>query len=620
MATASANDQPAHENIRASHRPLTGYRYSLPLRGTPTIRSDGDAASDVFAHATELVHQRRWEYGRALLDLAWNGAPQTDSGLPALPGLKAVRSRVDCAPIVRAVEARAHESNSITLASERADRRINARSRRLHEWIARIARWIGRLIPRRFWRDSEQVRREAAFRAVAAAHISAGRAEHLFPPAWGLVKQIRKGEYTEPAALMERIGQGQIQHLNGGTFDAPALFDQHPGMFGDQRFRDATEFFDAVAGQRYAARQTADNFDSTVEMDGQMARNPELRRLHAALWGLEKRGLQEVGSPESTVAAARAWFGLRGPVGLTTLLTSIEPDQIALLSDSKGGAAWAFWRATLAALEREGYMKHDEGHHWRLGAHGARIHGRRALTSVLREIRSKDHLRARANDAGEVTAQTHRHRYGEPFEADVAGTLLNAVRRGGVPLRLRAEDFEVSERETVHRTATALLVDYSASMHRDGALAAADTMTAALYELIRSTHSRDEVATFAFAEGAREVPAGLLIHGGQINLGTHETLLSPALRMALAWLRQRQVEARHITIVTDGVITDRGGVVRQIAACRRQSVSVSAVLTRPLDEHNSQLQHAVRSTGGTVTSIQPGDMPAYVVSEHVANR
>ena len=626
VVTIPGNERGNGAVSRTGHPPGGRYRYSLLRQAAAPPAAAGEiVASDIFDRVTERVRDSGTEYGQALLGVAMLGAPETPDDRPALPSLRDVFRRADRSPAIRQLdqhyERSYHESRAaidngkrVERAAERARRRKSRRFSALRAWLARIARLLAGFIPDRLrhQRDWDKAADSAAF----SAHISAYRASLLFPPGWGLVRQVRAGEYAEPADVVEQIEQGLIRHTNGGSFDAGSLFDQHPGMFGGKRFQDPQELFDALAQHCFAPGAPAPEDDGRLE--DEMTSDPDLLRLHGALRELNRRGTDRAGRPGPAISAALCWLGLQRSDGLKDAIDRIEPDQIAHLSGADDAAAWAFWREALNALDRDGYMKCENGH-WTLGRRGARIYGQQALNTVLQEMRRADHLRARTHSSGELTPHTHRHRYGERFDPDIAGSLLNAIRRGGcgVPLRLRGDDFAVREYESVRRSATALVVDYSWSMHNSGAVRAADTMAAAMHELIRSTRQRDEIATFAFARNSCEIPSGLLIHGGKIDIDTSGTLLAPALMRALRWLRRHRADVRHITVISDGQISDPVAVLRSSAACRRAAVTVSVVLTEHR-EYPGALQRASEITGGTMVTIRPEDLPAYVVSAHIA--
>ena len=454
------------------------------------------------------------------------------------------------------------------------------------------------------------------------AATSALRASSVLPNDWGIVKRIRQGSYAAATRTLQAIAEGIALDKAGDTFDVGRLFENHPGMLGAQRPTSTAQFVDDLSQQQHTSRHVAwTAVINMTYMEDDLVSNPELAALHTALWDIESRLQQNV--PESlapTVEAAQRWQTARKyrRTDSERLLTSIEPDVVETLSDEHDASLWSAWLDVFDTLDQDGYLARDENSRWVLGPRGRRVYGRASLATVLADIRARQRAHTRVRTAGERLEQTKPFSAGDTFDPHLSRTLLNAVMRGerAPAIQLRGNDFEVHEQESVTRTATAFVVDYSGSMHHRGAIHAADTLTAALHGLVQMQHTRDEIATFAFAGTVQRVPSGLLTGGGSIDISMGATRLTPAIRAARTWLKRQVVASRHIIVVTDGMLSDTASR-RQAIACRREAVVLHVILTTQRDHLSPRLHRALKATGGSVRNVRPADLAAYVAEPYI---
>ncbi|MSQ40600.1 MAG: hypothetical protein EXR55_02845 [Dehalococcoidia bacterium] len=161
------------------------------------------------------------------------------------------------------------------------------------------------------------------------------------------------------------------------------------------------------------------------------------------------------------------------------------------------------------ALEEAGYIK-KMGDRFELTPKGMRKIGQKALREIFTVIRKSHtgvHNTQATGQGSEPEESTKPYEFGNPFHPNLQKTIMNALSRehAGVPVRLKAKDFEVSRTEEVSHASTVLMVDLSLSMAMRGNFLAAKKVALALDNLIRTQFPRDELYIVGFSTYAREV-------------------------------------------------------------------------------------------------------------------
>jgi uncharacterized protein with von Willebrand factor type A (vWA) domain len=234
-------------------------------------------------------------------------------------------------------------------------------------------------------------------------------------------------------------------------------------------------------------------------------------------------------------------------------LAEVDLDQVAKhLGDDAARSLDSLARLA-KELEQAGLIEQREGR-YELTALGIRKIGQRALSDLFSKL-AKDRLGAHPNTfvgtGHEPEGQTKPYEFGDPFNIDIQRTVHNAVRRAGTgtPVRLEAEDFEISRTEHLTRTSTVLMVDLSLSMPMRDNFLAAKKVAIALHTLISTRFPRDFLGLVGFSEVAREIKAEELpevswdfVYGTNMQ---HGLLLS---RRLLA----HRPGTKQIIMITDG--------------------------------------------------------------------
>ncbi len=231
---------------------------------------------------------------------------------------------------------------------------------------------------------------------------------------------------------------------------------------------------------------------------------------------------------------------------------AISLEQIADALGEDLASRFAGLARTLTDFREHGYVDLQESE---LKPRALRQLGMGLLRGALIDIESRlagDHDARRSATGFERGDTTREYRYGDPFDLDLSGTVLQAVRRQpGTPVRLSPRDMTIFEREETGRVATLLAIDRSRSMGERGYLLAAKRLALALATLIRTRFPRDRLELLAFSSEAQpiSVPDLVKLEWDRFAVGTN-------IHDALAAGRRKLAEAaglqRTLILITDG--------------------------------------------------------------------
>jgi uncharacterized protein with von Willebrand factor type A (vWA) domain len=205
-------------------------------------------------------------------------------------------------------------------------------------------------------------------------------------------------------------------------------------------------------------------------------------------------------------------------------------------------------------LQDGGYVL-EQGDHYELTPRGVRRVGQLALRDIYQQLRrdgmGRHSVRHRGNQ--ELIIESSRpYVQGDALHLNMIQTLKNAlVHGGGVPVRIRPEDFSVYESEQTARAATVLLLDMSWSMSWEGRFAAAKKVALAMETLVRSLHPRDYFGIVGFFTRAVELKPKDLPQATW-NMGDPFTNLQDGLHLAAELLERRPSANQQMIVVTDG--------------------------------------------------------------------
>src|SRR3984893_6739837 len=231
--------------------------------------------------------------------------------------------------------------------------------------------------------------------------------------------------------------------------------------------------------------------------DALRARRPEL--------GQSQRGVRMSGGPPlglgdatSAVADLADLADLESALGQEYAGASLEDVDEEAVRRALGRQAVDDLQA-LRRLERELQQQGDmtsDGGKLELTPKAVRRLGDTALRQVFAGLengmRSGDHDRQDAGQAGDLTGSTREWEFGDEQPVDVPGTVRSALLRSAAEghrtgrVRWTARDFRVAETERRSAAAVCLLVDLSYSMALRGTWAVAKQTALALYALRRA--------------------------------------------------------------------------------------------------------------------------------------
>ena len=204
------------------------------------------------------------------------------------------------------------------------------------------------------------------------------------------------------------------------------------------------------------------------------------------------------------------------------------------------------------ALEEAGAAGRNHGR-LELTPTGIRRLGEKSLATIYGDAIDGSigsHNAQRIGGDGELTGGTRPWRFGDPFRIDIPRTIRNSILRGGAPVRLHPDDFELAEAERRVRMVTVLLLDMSFSMPLRGNWVPAKKVALALQSLIDGQFPEDRFYVVGFSDFARRLqPRDLVATGWEPVYGTN---------MQHAFLIARRLLGAHpdaqpqVIMVTDG--------------------------------------------------------------------
>jgi len=291
-------------------------------------------------------------------------------------------------------------------------------------------------------------------------------------------------------------------------------------------------------------------------------------------------------------------------------------------------------------LEDAGYLEH-RGDQLRLTARAIRKIGEKALRDVFAHL-GRDGFGRHAVDhrgaGGDRTDETKRYEFGDAFLLDLKETLMNAVeRRGpGTPVRLSADDFEVSRTELATRAGTVVMLDMSRSMINNGCFLAAKKVALALAALIRDQFPRDHLSIVGFSLYAREFsPEQLLsLSWSEWNIGTN---MHHGFELARRLLARHRGANKQIIMITDGEPTahlEAGEAqfaypptvrtiretLREVQRCTRDGIVINTFMLEKGQALQAFVEQLARINRGRAFFAAPERLGEYVLVDYVTAR
>ena len=158
----------------------------------------------------------------------------------------------------------------------------------------------------------------------------------------------------------------------------------------------------------------------------------------------------------------------------------------------------------------------------------------------------------------EASGAAKPYEFGDTLNLDASGTILNAVRRGGLvraaggpAVDVQQPDLMVAQGEYQSSCATVLMLDCSHSMilYGEDRFTPAKQVALALANLIRRQYPGDALSAVLFHDSAEEVPIRRL---ARVRVGPWHTNTRDGLRLARRILERQRKDMRQIVMITDG--------------------------------------------------------------------
>jgi uncharacterized protein with von Willebrand factor type A (vWA) domain len=258
-------------------------------------------------------------------------------------------------------------------------------------------------------------------------------------------------------------------------------------------------------------------------------------------------------------------------------------------------------------LEEGGYVL-EQGERFELTPKGVRRVGQLALRDIYKQLRRDGMGRHNTRNRGshEMILETSRpYVQGDALHINMIQTLKNALLHGGgVPVRIRPNDFAVYESEYNTRAATVLLLDMSWSMSWEGRFTAAKKVALAMESLVRALHPRDYFGLVGFFTRAVELKPKDLPQATW-NMGDPFTNLQDGLHLATEMLGRKPSANQQMIVITDGQPT---AYCRQGRLYCEWPLSFGGISQRAAEETLKEVERITRK-GITINTFMLDDSP-----------
>ena len=320
-------------------------------------------------------------------------------------------------------------------------------------------------------------------------------------------------------------------------------------------------------------------------------------------------------------------------------LDDVDPEQLAELLGEEARRAWEELDRLRQLLKDAGYVTGDES--LSLTARGIRRIGQKAMREVFRSLK-KDRLGNHDLDSrgagGDLLGDTKPYEFGDPLQLHLQATVKNAIVRGGpeVPVRLRAEDFEIYRNEHMTRAATIVLLDQSRSMGLFNNWSAAKKVTLALFALIRQQYPRDTLHVVGFSDYAHELQEEDLA-GLTWNNWVSGTNLHHALMLSRKLLSREKGGSRQILVITDGEPTahlegqqayfayppsyrTELETLKEVRRCTQEGIVINTFMLENSYQLVNFVDRMTRINRGRAFYSSSENLGEYVLVDYIANR
>jgi uncharacterized protein with von Willebrand factor type A (vWA) domain len=319
-------------------------------------------------------------------------------------------------------------------------------------------------------------------------------------------------------------------------------------------------------------------------------------------------------------------------------LRDVDLDRVRQLMGDQAAASLERMSEITQMLTEAGLIEQREGR-LELTPKGMRRLGQNALAQLFRKLDRDQlgrHEMERNGSGHERTYQTKPYEWGDPFNLHIEQTIRNAIVRGErAPVRLRPEDFEIEETETVVRSSTVLMLDLSLSMPMRDNFLPAKKVAMALHSLISMQYPRDYLGIVGFSEVARILTAEQLPEvSWDFVYGTN---MQHGFQLARQLL-SRQTGTKQIIMITDGEPTAHinaygepefhyppiretvDATLLEVARCTRENIRINTFMLDPDRSLQRFVQKLTEMNRGRAFYTTPQNLGDYVLVDFIEQR
>lgn len=315
--------------------------------------------------------------------------------------------------------------------------------------------------------------------------------------------------------------------------------------------------------------------------------------------------------------------------------------------------------------ERQGLEQGKAG--FKLTPKAYRLFQSRLLETIFGQLqgaRSGRHSRPIVGEGAAELPRSRPYEFGDSVaHMDIPASLVNAMVRGGAPIRLRPEDIEIHLTRNNPKCATAVLLDMSGSMRYDGQYVNVKRMGLALDGLITREYPGDflqfiEIYSFARPRHVSELPTlmpkPVTLYDPWVRLKAdmgdprmsearvppHFTNIQHGLKLARRFLSAQDTPNRQAILITDGLPTahfeeqmlylfyppdarTEEATMREAHLCARENITINIFLLPSWSQTREDVHFAYRmaqTTRGRVFFTAGRDLDRYVVWDYVQRK
>jgi uncharacterized protein with von Willebrand factor type A (vWA) domain len=296
-----------------------------------------------------------------------------------------------------------------------------------------------------------------------------------------------------------------------------------------------------------------------------------------------------------------------------------------------------------------------------------RLFQSKLLTRIFEQMQASRSGRHQGPIIGEGATelqQTRPYEFGDSVaHMDIPSSFVNALLRGGAPLRMKSEDMVIHKTRNNPKCASVVLLDMSGSMRYEAQYVNVKRMGLALDGLIRSEYPGDylqfvEMYTFAklrhISEIAALLPKPVTIFDpyvakwvdmsdprvSEVLIPPHFTNIQHGLQLARQLLANQDTPNRQVMLITDGLPTahfegsklfllyppderTEEATLREAHLCSREGITINIFLLASWNQTPEDVRFAYKvaeSTRGRVFFTAGRELDRYVVWDYVARR